>query len=176
MAHPIVHNTPQNIVKAVELTASGQTHAQVAKVLHCSISSVKRMLSDPLVKQALTDLRLALRVQALQGAQAIVPAAQAWLAEVVKGKTSAKDADALSRALLNLEKVAASASGENRQAAQSAQQIKIAVMPGWGAPKGSPKAPMPPGFQIVELDDPSQGTQPPKPALPALPGPDQPAD
>src|SRR5216683_1254953 len=133
MAHSIVHNTPPNIAKAVELTASGKTHAETAKVLGCSVSSVKRMLSDPLVKQALAELRAALRVQALQGAQAIVPAAQAWLAEVVKGKTSAKDADALSRALLNLEKVASSASGENREPKGGASPtVQIAVLPGWG--------------------------------------------
>lgn len=149
MGRPIVHNTPQNVVKAVELTASGQTHAQVAKVLHCSVSSVKRMLSDPLVKQALADLRAALRVQALAGAQAIVSDAQKWLAEVVKGKTSAKDADALSRALLNLEKVAASASGENREpkGGGSGVTVQVAVLPGWGAPKGvtalGPVVPLP---------------------------------
>jgi hypothetical protein len=154
MGHPIIHNTPPNIAKAVELTASGKTHAETAKALGCSVSSVKRMLSDPLVKQALAELRAALRVQALQGAQAIVPAAQAWLAEVVKGKTSAKDADALSRALLNLEKVASSASGENREpkGGNSGTVVQIAVAPGWGPPPKDPK--------VVT-------------ALPALLGPDQ---
>lgn len=135
MGHPIVHNTPQNVVKAVELVASGQTYAQVAKVLHCSVRSVRRMLAPPEVKQAVVTLRTALRVKALEGAQAIIPAAQVWLREVVEGRTSAKDADALSRALLNLEKVAASASGENRPQAQPPVTVNVVSAPGWGKPK-----------------------------------------
>jgi len=141
MGHPVTAITPQNLTKVLELAASGHTQSAIAKTLGISVRSVQRMLSDPLVKQALTDLRLVLRVQALQGAQAIVPAAQAWLAEVVKGKTSAKDADALSRALLNLEKVASSASGENREpkGGASGTVVQIAVLPGWGGPPKDPK-------------------------------------
>jgi Homeodomain-like domain-containing protein len=131
MSHPITAITPQNITKVLELAASGHTQPAIAKALGISVRSVQRILADPLAKQALADLRLVLRVQALQGAQAIVPDAQTWLAEVVKAKTSAKDADALSRALLNLEKVAASASGENRPLTQPAQQVQVLVAPGW---------------------------------------------
>ena len=165
MSHPVVHNTPQNIVKAVELVASGKTHAQTAKVLGCSVSSVKRMLSDPVVKQALADLRAWLRVQALQSAQAIVPAAQEWLREVVEKKTNAKDADALSRALLNLEKVNASASGENRpQAAQQPAVVRVTVLPGWV--KGGPQPPKMVGGILTTHAD----WKEPAKALPAKPG------
>jgi hypothetical protein len=140
MSHPITAITPQNITKVLELAASGHTQSAIAKALGISVRSVQRILADPLAKQALADLRLVLRVQALQGAQAIVPDTQTWLAEVVKAKTSAKDADALSRALLNLEKVAASASGENRPQAQPGQQVNVVVTPGWVKAPGQAQA------------------------------------
>ncbi len=136
MSHPVTATTTENVITAIEMTASGHTQSAIAKTLGISVRSVARMLADPSVKQALAGLRLALRARALDGARAIVPAAQAWLREVVEGKTSAKDADALSRALLNLEKVAASASGETRPQAQQAQQVNVVVTPGWSKGDG----------------------------------------
>jgi len=61
----------------------------------------------------------------------VTPALHVWLKEVIEGKVDARDADMLSRALLNLEKVAASASGENRPQAQPVQQVQVVVAPGW---------------------------------------------
>lgn len=167
MSHPVTATTAQNAAKAAELVASGQTYSQVAKTLHISVRSVQRILSDPLVKQALAQLRLGLRAHALAGAQAIVPAAQAWLREVVEGKTSAKDADALSRALLNLEKVAASASGENKPTFQPAQQVNVMVGPGWVKSKPAQVTVV----QTVDAPEAIEGNSPPAIPKELLPAP-----
>ncbi len=96
---------------------------------------MQRMLEDPLVKQAVADLRRAIRVKALEGVQVLTPAIYQRLAATVD-HGAAKDIDALSRAALNLEKTAASASGENRpQAAQPPAVVQVAIAPGWGKPK-----------------------------------------
>jgi len=131
MSHPPLSATPAAVITAIEMVAAGHTHEQVGKVLGCSPRTVRRILAPPEVKQALADLRLVLRAKTLQGVQVIAPALHVWLKEVIEGKVDARDADMLSRALLNLEKVAASASGENKPTFQPGQQVQVVVHPDW---------------------------------------------
>jgi hypothetical protein len=134
MSHPVTATTAKNVTKALELVAAGQTYAQVAKTLHISVRSVQRILSEPLVKQALADLRLVHRVQSIDRARVITPKVYDLLEHAVDAGDY-KGTDYAARAALSLEKVGASASGENRPLAQPTQQVVVTVAPGWVKPK-----------------------------------------
>jgi hypothetical protein len=178
MSHPVTAATPTAVITAIEMVAGGHTQAAVAKVLGCSVRTVGRILADPAVKQALADLRLVLRAKTLQGVQAVTPGLHVWLKEMVEAKTSAKDADALSRALLNLEKTAASASGENRPQAQLAQQVQVVIQPnlvkiapGWVKSKQAPAAPSPAAIPALPTAEELAAIEASAPAVPPKPKP-----
>jgi hypothetical protein len=135
MSHPVTAITPANVIKAIELAATGHTQSAIGKVLKISVRSVQRILSEPSRKQAVAELRQVLSAKTVQSVQVVTPALHVWLKEVIEGKVDARDADMLSRALLNLEKVAASASGENRPQAQPPVTVNVVSAPGWLKPK-----------------------------------------
>ena len=61
------------------------------------------------------ELREEIRVRTLEGLKETTPRALAWLDDVIEQRSSAKDADALARALHAIEKISSSASGELRE-------------------------------------------------------------
>jgi hypothetical protein len=143
MSHPTTAITPHNVTKALEMAAAGQTQPAIAQALGISVRSVTRMLSEPLAKQRLAELRLAVRVKTLAGCKAIAPPALDWARDLAEKKDNPKGFDQVARGLANLERAASSASGEALAAREAPHQTLNVLIAPWALGQAPPVHPAP---------------------------------
>jgi hypothetical protein len=131
MPHALTASTPSNLAAVIQMAGTGLSQAKIAKALGISKKTVWTMLAQPDVATKVAQLRAALRVVLAEGIQAVAPPALDWAKRLAEEQKDPKAFDAVMRGLHAGEKIAASASGENRPQAQPAQQVQVLVAPGW---------------------------------------------
>ena len=103
--------TPDQISEVVKLKAMGYPQTALAKLHGVSPPTISRYLKSPEALAELAEWREIFRHQMLQRTAGLVDK----VANAVKDADGAKNVDAATRALLNLEKASASASGEAKR-------------------------------------------------------------
>lgn len=164
MATPAKVTSPVVEAKMVAALAAGLTAEQVAKAFNVHPATVYRVMKRGDNPRLLEILRQEIREKTLHGVKQTTPKALEWLEDIVTNRTSAKDADALARALHALEKIASSASGEAKRV-ETNKRVKVhVVLPEWAKPPGA-------HVETVVLDPETGSTaevvQTKPPALPA---------
>lgn len=98
--------------------ASGEKKADLAARLNCAAATISRTLKEPEVERMVKQFRAAHRVQNVEGAQRVV--AKVWdrIDEQSEVAGDPKSLDLYTRAALNMERIAASASGELKPVTQ----------------------------------------------------------
>lgn len=138
--------------QALALIAEGKTKTQVAEMFDVSVNVISKLAKQEQNSQLIAKLRESTRVRTLKRLRklnpAIVDLTQAHADSLVdKPKLTVQDAatlDALSRAALNMEKVASSASGEALKALGNTGGVVIQIAP-WAAAQ-------PQQATVIELD------------------------
>lgn len=104
--------TPDDVNEIIKLKAQGVTNATLAKIQGVSVATIGRYLKSPEAQEKLDEYRGIIRHAILRGtSEGLVDIAVTRIREA----ESAKDFDAATRGLLNLEKTATSASGEAKK-------------------------------------------------------------
>jgi predicted transcriptional regulator len=103
--------TRSMLSKIVELKSLGYANVDIARLFNVSPPTVSRALRSPEAIEEMEDLRLTFRVALSER----VPGLVKKVADAVEQAETAKDVDAASRALMNLEKTSASVSGEAKK-------------------------------------------------------------
>ncbi len=137
-----VKTTPVIEAKIIAALATGMTAQEVARAFGVHRATVYRLAKKGDNPELLAELRLQMRVKILEALAEATPEVLEWLGELVRNPTSsARDIDALSRAALSLEKVAASVSGENRAVQQRPEkgEVKVVVAPFMPAEASQPR-------------------------------------
>lgn len=128
--------------EALALIANGHTQTQVANKFGVSMDVIHRLVKKSENSQKIADLRESIRVRTLKRLKKLQPLivdlTQSKADQLVdKPVVTVQDAatlDALSRAALNMEKVASSASGEALKLAQAQGGVSITIAP-WASAK-----------------------------------------
>jgi hypothetical protein len=111
--------------------ASGQTYAQVAKAVGISVWTVRKIAQEPQTRAFIAACRAVIKEKSakalLDNTASLADVIGAALKNVDTSKVTPKDVDALSRAALNMEKIAASVSGEGREPRTAAPTIQLVV-------------------------------------------------
>lgn len=121
--------------KAAAMAATGIPIVDIAAVLGVNTVTIWRWLKLEENKQIVEDIRSAMKAEVIKRAS---PVAQAVLDKLMKGvdgtEMTPTEIDALSRAALNLEKIAASNAGDNRIGRPGAapREVTVTFAPGWG--------------------------------------------
>jgi hypothetical protein len=100
--------------KIVAAVASGLTYRQTASALGVSKSSIERVMKKQHNRELLLSIRADIRAITIEHIEHIQPKLLDRLEQEVE-TGNPRDIDAVSRAVLNMEKIAASASGEQRR-------------------------------------------------------------
>ena len=103
--------TAEQISEIVKLKAQGYPQTAIAKLHGVSPPTISRYLKSPEALAELAEWREIFRHAMLQRTAGLVDK----VANAVRDADGAKDVDAATRALLNLEKASASASGEAKK-------------------------------------------------------------
>jgi predicted transcriptional regulator len=104
--------SPVEVDEIVKLKAQGVTNATLAKIQGVSVATIGRYLKSPEAQEKLEEYRGIIRHAILRGtSEGLVDIA----VNRIKEAETAKDFDAATRGLLNLEKAATSASGEAKK-------------------------------------------------------------
>ncbi len=104
--------TPVEVDEIVKLKAQGVSNATLAKIQGVSVATIGRYLKSPEAQEKLEEYRGIIRHAILRGtSEGLVDIA----VNRIKEAETAKDFDAATRGLLNLEKAATSASGEAKK-------------------------------------------------------------
>ena len=104
--------TPEELQEIIKLKAQGIPNTTLAKIQGVSVATIGRYLKSPEAQEKLDEYRGIIRHAILRGTtEGLVDIAM----NQIKGAGSAKDFDAATRGLQNLEKVATSASGEAKK-------------------------------------------------------------
>jgi len=122
--------------KIISASAGGLTIREIAKALDISRSTVGRVLARGDTWAVVSRVREQIRVTVADSLATVQPLALTRVHEALAAeKVIAKDVDALSRAALNLEKIGASVSGENRQPVVAPGKVEVTInLPEWAAP------------------------------------------
>lgn len=99
----------------VRLSASGVSSRAVARVFDISHQTVRNYLNTPAAREKLKLLREHIKHTLMEETAQELIGGAARVAKVMVEQDDAKGLDAATRAILNLEKASASASGENRK-------------------------------------------------------------
>lgn len=103
---------PDDLNEIVKLKAQGVTNATLAKIQGVSLATIGRYLKSPEAQEKLDEYRGIIRHAILRGtSEGLVDIA----VNRIKEAETAKEFDAATRGLLNLEKAATSASGEAKK-------------------------------------------------------------
>ena len=104
--------SPDDVNEIIKLKAQGVTNATLAKIQGVSVATIGRYLKSPEAQEKLDEYRGIIRHAILRGtSEGLVDIA----VNRIKEAETAKDFDAATRGLLNLEKAATSASGEAKK-------------------------------------------------------------
>lgn len=104
--------TPDELSEIVKLKAQGVPNTTLAKIQGVSVATIGRYLKSPEAQEKLDEYRGIIRHAILRGtSEGLVDIA----VNRIKEAETAKDFDAATRGLLNLEKAATSASGEAKK-------------------------------------------------------------
>ena len=101
--------------KVAVMTAAGIGAIPMAKALGMGHNTVYQIQARPQIQALIEEMRLRLRDLVMQKQEQITSQAYEWLGSVVDAKKDAKSFDALTRGLGNMERTAASVSGEARK-------------------------------------------------------------
>ena len=101
--------------KVAVMTAAGIGGIPIAAALGIGHNTVHKIQARPQVQALIEEMRLRLRDLVMQRQEKITSQAYEWLGAVVADKKDAKSFDALTRGLGNMERTAASVSGEARK-------------------------------------------------------------
>jgi predicted transcriptional regulator len=103
---------PDDVNEIIKLKAQGVTNTTLAKIQGVSVATIGRYLKSPEAQEKLDEYRGIIRHAILRGtSEGLVDIAVTRIREA----ESAKEFDAATRGLLNLEKAATSASGEAKR-------------------------------------------------------------
>src|SRR5690349_2886376 len=117
--------TPAVQAHVLSLMGAGLTAVEVAKVTGLHPQTVRKFVkSDPKHAEVIIRVRETTKIASSEALQRLNPKLWDRLDGALKDG-AAKDVDALSRAALNLEKVGASVSGENRDVPGDKVQIEV---------------------------------------------------
>ena len=106
--------TPGKIERIIVNRMDGLTLKQTAKAVDLCTSSVQKVLNRPEVHEQIVSIRETIRHQTIT--ELLDRQGDAWkLFKTSLEQGSTKDADNMARVLLNMEKIASSASGEARK-------------------------------------------------------------
>lgn len=103
--------TPQMLSEIVKLKAQGYSNVAIAKLHNVTPPTLSRYLKSPEALEELAEWREIFRHAMMQRTTGLVDK----VANAVRDADGAKEVDAATRALLNLEKTSASASGEAKK-------------------------------------------------------------
>lgn len=104
--------SPDDVNEIIKLKAQGVTNTTLAKIQGVSVATIGRYLKSPEAQEKLDEYRGIIRHAILRGtSEGLVDIAVTRIREA----ESAKEFDAATRGLLNLEKAATSASGEAKK-------------------------------------------------------------
>ena len=109
--------------KVAVMTAAGLGAFPIARALKIGHNTVYNIQARPQVQAQIEEMRLRLRDLVMQRQEKITEKAYEWLGSVVEAKKDAKSFDALTRGLGNMERTAASVSGEARKIEATVEQI-----------------------------------------------------
>lgn len=106
--------TPAELETVAELAAAGASRASISRDTRMSHYLVTRILARPDVLAYMTRCREAIRSMTMDGIVKIQEETVSWARDVAVAKQDAKSLELVTRSMANLEKVAGSASGENK--------------------------------------------------------------
>jgi len=128
MGKPAIPVTLQSQILA--LVADGVPLSKIAKTLKVSLTTVKNYVSDPENRRLVIEVRQRIKVAGISALEPTLPKLANWLAEIIAGRVSMKDAakaaDQVSRSIQSIERTLGSLAGENippKVAAQAGVQI-----------------------------------------------------
>jgi transcriptional regulator with XRE-family HTH domain len=131
--------TPETKAKAAAMVAAGMTRKEVGQALGISNATIGRWLSEAESREIVAATRSQIRANTTESVLALAPKVANRLDAVLNSdELDAKSVDALSRSMLNLEKVSASAAGENRAPAGGGE-LRV-VFPQWARSGVQPEA------------------------------------
>jgi hypothetical protein len=125
--------TPHEQAQVLAEIVGGQPMHAVAAAHGVTRGTIWRILKRGDNPEFIKQLRGELRARTQARLRKITPRVLDALAVKLASKGSAPDIDALARAVLNLEKTAASVSGELKANAQAGAVVQV-LLPGWAAP------------------------------------------
>jgi hypothetical protein len=117
-------------LKAMALVGAGYTKKSIAEFLGISTDAILAWQKDEEYNHVVTTVRQAMKKNTIERAEKLNPKLLDRLEKTID-KGDAKDVDALARAAVALEKVAASASGENKQTATGGKMELTIKFPEW---------------------------------------------
>lgn len=106
--------TAVDAANVAALAAAGVSRHKISEVLDLTKTRVDEIIRRPEVREFAARVRQAIQVHQLATVHETMDGARDWLSEVVRNRDS-KAFDSVTRGLAALEKVAASASGENQR-------------------------------------------------------------
>ena len=109
--------------KVAVMTAAGIGAIPMGKALGIGHNTIYTIQARPQVQAQIEEVRLRLRDIVMQQQETITTKAYEWLGSVVDKKDDPKAFDALTRGLGNMERTAASVSGEARKIEATVEQI-----------------------------------------------------
>lgn len=106
--------TPADIESVAEMKAAGASNMSISRDTRMSVNLVEQILRHPDTQAYMAKCREAIRSMALDKLVEVQRKAMEWIDTVAESKLEPKTFDALARGLGNLERMASSASGENK--------------------------------------------------------------
>jgi hypothetical protein len=117
------------------MLGAGLTQSDVSRALDIPQSTISTWLRDEATAQLVNNIRQSIRAKHVQTVHDAADMLKQRIQQSLVDGTS-KDVDALTRAQLNLEKVAASASGEGMQGALGGKVTVEIILPEWAQRRG----------------------------------------
>jgi hypothetical protein len=136
--------------------AQGHTYAQIAANSGVTVWTVRKIVAEPQTRAFIEACRAVVKEKSaralVENTAALSDVIKTALAKVDLTKITAKDIDALSRAALNMEKIAASVAGDSKPAPTERTEI-IIRWPDWAMPHSSVIIPAEPVKALPPADD-----------------------